>query len=157
MWWRQTAREFSAGKGESNRKAFKALVDAGERPGLLAYIDGEAVGWCAVAPRQRYPRLERSPTLKPIDDQPVWSITCFFVAKPHRKRGLTIELVRSALEFVRQRGGRIVEAYPIDAGSGTCPPTSAYTGLLSTFLELGFVDVSPSKAARRRTVRRTLD
>ena len=71
MWWRQTAREFDARKGESNRRAMKRIVTSGRTPGILAYHEGETVGWCSVAPREEFPRLERSRILKPLDDEPV--------------------------------------------------------------------------------------
>ena len=85
------------------------LVRAGGSPGLIAYADGEPAGWCALAPRDQYLRLANSRVLKPVDDQPVWSVNCFFVARAYRRRGLTIALLKAAAEFVRQRGGRILE------------------------------------------------
>jgi len=148
MWWRQTASEFAAGKGDRNREALRTIVASGEPPGILAYVDDEPVGWCAVAPRERYVRLARSRTLKPIDDQPVWSITCFFVARRHRRQGVTARLLDAAVEFVRNRGGRIVEAYPIAPASGEYPAAYSYTGLLSTFLAAGFEVVARPSASR---------
>jgi len=155
MWWRQSASEFAAGKGEKNREALRALVASGDPPGLLAYLGDEPVGWCAVAPRERYVRLARSRTLKAIDQQPVWSITCFFVARRHRRQGITGQLLDAVVPFVRDRGGRIVEAYPIAPASGEYPAAYAYTGLLSTFLAAGFEIVarpSPSRAIVRYVI-----
>jgi GNAT superfamily N-acetyltransferase len=148
MWWRQTASEFAAGKGDRNREALRTIVASGEPPGLLAYVGGEPVGWCAVAPRDRYVRLARSRTLKPIDEQPVWSITCFFVARSYRRQGVTARLLDAVVAFVRDRGGRIVEAYPIAPASGEYPAAYAYTGLLSTFLAAGFEVVARPSASR---------
>ena len=82
MWWRLPRAEFLAGKGEENRQVFRHLVDSGETVGLLAYVDGIPAGWCAVASRAAYPALARSRILKPVDETPVWSVTCFFVAHP---------------------------------------------------------------------------
>ncbi len=155
MWWRQPASEFAAGKGEKNREALRALVASGDPPGLLAYLGDEPVGWCAVAPRERYVRLARSRTLKAIDQQPVWSITCFFVARRHRRQGITGQLLDAVVPFVRDRGGRIVEAYPIAPASGEYPAAYAYMGLLSTFLAAGFEIVarpSPSRAIVRYVI-----
>ena len=152
MWWRQTTRQFEANKGEGNRLAFKALVDAGEEPGLLAYVDGEPIGWCAVAPRASYSRLGRSRTLRAIDDRPVWSVTCFYVARPHRRRGVTGILIRAAIDFVRARGGRILEGYPIVPAKERAPDAFAYTGLISAFEAAGFREVarpSPTRAIVR--------
>ncbi|MCK4915895.1 MAG: GNAT family N-acetyltransferase, partial [Candidatus Eisenbacteria sp.] len=89
MWWRQTRREFDEEHGEKNRRAMKRLVDSGEIPGLLAYADGEVVGWCSVGPRESFSSLNRSRVLKRLDDAPVWSIVCLFLAKSHRRLGLT--------------------------------------------------------------------
>ncbi|MEN6370231.1 MAG: GNAT family N-acetyltransferase, partial [Thermotogota bacterium] len=148
MWWRETASEFGAQKGDRNREAFRAIVASEDTPGLLAYVGEDPIGWCAVAPRERYVRLARSRTLKPIDEQPVWSITCFFVARRYRRQGVTARLLDAAVAFVRDRGGRIVEAYPIAPATGEYPDAYAYTGLLSTFLEAGFKVVARPSASR---------
>ena len=88
MWFRVSRKEFETQKGAGNRKAMKATVDSGVVPGLLAYHEDRPVGWCSVAPRQDYPRLEGSRILKPVDDQPAWSIVCLFVAKSQRGKGV---------------------------------------------------------------------
>jgi GNAT superfamily N-acetyltransferase len=155
MWWRLPAREFSSCKGEPNRAAFRALVGAGKPPGILAYAAGEPVGWCAVAPRADYVRLARSRSLKPIDDQPVWSITCFFVARPLRHRGVMLTLIHAACDFARAQGGEIVEAYPVIPHDKRYPAAFAYTGLLSAFLGCGFHEVA-RPSAHRAVVRRYL-
>ncbi len=155
MWWRRTAKEFAACTGDENRAAFRALVDAGDEPGVLAYAGGEPVGWCAIAPRERTPRLARSRTLRPIDDEPVWSITCFFVARPFRRRGVTSALIGAACDFARERGGRVVEAYPVAPSDKAYPAAFAYTGLLSAFASCGFVEVA-RPSAHRTIVRRSL-
>jgi len=148
MWWRLTHADWVAGKGEGNRAALRALVDAGAEPGMLAYDQGEPVGWCALAPRTAYPRLARSRSLKPIDDQPVWSITCFFVARGHRRQGLTIALLAAAAEHAKRYGGRVLEAYPVVPRAGAWPDAFAYTGPLATFAKAGFVEVARPSASR---------
>ncbi len=153
MWWRRTAKEFSASMGEENRTALRALVETGAEPGILAYADGEPVGWCALAPRSEYVRLARSRSLRPIDDEPVWSITCFFVARSFRRRGVTRELIEAACDVARQRGGRMVEAYPVAPDDKGYPAAFAYPGLLSAFLACGFVEVA-RPSAHRAIVRR---
>lgn len=155
MWWRQTAKEFAAAKGDRNREAFRSLVLSGAQPGILAYAKDVPVGWCAVAPRGEYPRLARSRTLKPIDEKPVWSITCFYVARDARRRGVLRGLIQAACLFVGTRGGRIVEAYPLVPDDAAYPDAFAYTGFLPTFLACGFRDVarpSPRRAVVRRDV-----
>jgi hypothetical protein len=78
---RLTRKEFERRKGASNRRAFRRIVMGGREPGVLAYRGGEPIGWCAVEPRENYSSLSRSRILKPVDDRPVWSIVCLFVAR----------------------------------------------------------------------------
>ncbi|MDH7564497.1 MAG: GNAT family N-acetyltransferase [Candidatus Bathyarchaeota archaeon] len=140
MWWRISRADFIKNKGERNRKALKEIVDSGQIPGILAYIDGQPVGWCAVAPRESFPALERSRTLKRVDDKPVWSIVCFFVAKPFRRKGLTVKLLEAAIKYVEEKGGSMVEGYPTDSAKAQ-PDPFVYTGLASSFRRAGFVEV----------------
>ena len=141
MWWRITNKEFEANKGEGNRMAIKDLVDKGTIPGILAYDGDQAIGWCSVAPREEFTRLERSRILKPVDEQPVWSIVCFFVAKGYRRQGVTVGLLKAAIDYVRQHGGKIVEGYPVEPRQDKMPDPFVYTGLASAFLEAGFKEV----------------
>jgi GNAT superfamily N-acetyltransferase len=152
MWWRLKRSEFERQKGEGNRKAIKTIVDSGEVPGILAYANNQAVAWCSVAPREAYPLLERSRTLKRVDDKPVWSIVCFFTAKPFRGKGITLKLLRAALAYVSKHGGKIVEGYPVEPKEGRMPDAVAYTGLASTFRKAGFVEVA--RRSERRSIMR---
>ena len=140
MWWRLTRREFQQQHGEGNRLALKAIVESGEIPGILAYHDGVPIGWCSVAPRERFGSLERSPVLKRIDDEPVWSIVCFFVAKAWRGRGVAVRLTHAAVEYVRLQGGKVVEAYPTAPRDAALPPVSSYVGTPAMFERAGFVE-----------------
>jgi GNAT superfamily N-acetyltransferase len=139
MWWRLKRSEFEQQKGERNKQAIKRIINSGEVPGILAYTNGQAVAWCAVAPRETYPTLERSKTLKRVDNKPVWSIVCFFVARPFRGRGVTLELLKAAIEHVQKHGGRIVEGYPTDPKEGRMPDVFVYTGLVSAFRKAGLL------------------
>jgi GNAT superfamily N-acetyltransferase len=138
MWWRLSRSEFSRQRGAKNKAALRKIVKSGEPRGILAYAGGEPVGWCAVAPRETYPSLERSRVLARIDDKPVWSITCFFVAKPFRRRGVMTALLEHAIGHVRKRGGKAVEGYPVDPKAGGVPDVFVYTGLASAFRKAGF-------------------
>ena len=156
MWWRLTRAEFEKKKGDANKRAMKKIVAAGEIPGILAYVGEEPVGWCAVGPRESYPVLQRSRVLKPIDDQPVWSITCFFIAKDYRRQGLSGRLVRAAVAHAKKRGARLIEGYPIESKKEQLPDAFAWIGLPSTFLNNGFVEVlrrSKTRPIMRYTVK----
>jgi GNAT superfamily N-acetyltransferase len=152
MWWRVSRSEFEHQQGEGNRVAMKDIVRSGQVPGILAYDHGEAVGWCSVAPRESYASLNRSPVLKRLDETPVWSIVCLFVAKSHRGTGITLELIRAAVDYVRRQGGKVVEAYPTQPRERRLPPVSSFMGLPGMFEAAGFVEVarpSPSKVIMR--------
>jgi GNAT superfamily N-acetyltransferase len=148
MFWRQRASEFRELHGDGNRKLMKKLLARETPPGVIAYVGGEPAGWCAVAPREEFIRLETSRVLKPVDDQPVWSITCFFVARPFRLQGMTVRLLRAGLDFARARGARIVEGYPVEPGAGPVPDVFAYTGLASAFRKAGFKEVARRSKTR---------
>jgi GNAT superfamily N-acetyltransferase len=147
MWWRLPAARWRAGKGETNRRAMQRVVRSGTAPGVLAYADNEPIGWCALAPRATYPRLATSRILKPVDEQPVWSVTCFFVAREFRRRGVTVELLKAAVKFAQAHGAAIVEGYPVDAPRGQ-PDVFVYTGLVSAFRRAGFKEVARRSATR---------
>jgi len=156
MWRRWPHAQWLAQKGEANRKAMLRLVKAGAVPGLLAYADRQPIGWCAVAPRHDYPRFNSSRVLKPVDEQPVWSVTCFFVARAYRRRGLTTQLLEAAARFARKQGARILEGYPSEPKRDQ-PDAFVYTGMASAFRKAGFQEVarpSPTRPIFRRALRR---
>lgn len=144
MTWRLKRSEFEKQKGPGNKRALKHLVESGRPPGVIAYVEGRPAGWCAVAPREQYPVLGRSRTLAPVDDQPVWSISCFFIAREFRGQGVTRPLLEGAAKFAKTQGAKVVEGYPHDLGESKLPPPFVWTGLLSSFEKAGF-----SEAARR--------
>jgi GNAT superfamily N-acetyltransferase len=149
MWWRLTRENFHRRYGRGNKAAFKKIVDSGRVPGIIAYQGRKPVGWVAVAPREEFPSLDRSPVLKRVDDRPVWSINCFFVSKPYRGQGVNGMLARAAVDHVRKNGGRIVEAYPVRRVKN--PDTVKwllYSGLADTFRRLGFKTVSRKSKVR---------
>lgn len=141
MWWRLTRSQFSKNGGEGNKKAMKALVDSGQVPGLLAYDGGHPIAWCSVGPRETYPALERSRTLKRVDGQPAWSIVCFFVAKPFRRQGLMPQLLAAAVGYAAQNGARIVEGYPVEPKESGLRGYEGYMGVVSAYRRAGFVEV----------------
>lgn len=157
MVWRLPRAQWEQGKAGGNRRAFRKLVSDGACPGVLAYAGDEPVGWCAIAPRTDYPGLERSRVLKPVDDKPVWSVSCFYVRRDHRMKGLSVKLLKAAGRFAAERGARVLEGYPIAPSSaGEMPGPWAWTGLAATFVKAGFKEVerrSKTRPIMRRTVR----
>jgi len=148
MWWKMTRSEFEKNKGESNREAMKALVKSGIEPGILVFNGNEPVGWCAVGPRENYPSLERSRILRRIDDQPVWSVVCFFIAKPWRRRGVGLFLLKSAGTFAASHGAAILEGYPVEPRKERTADVFVYTGLASTFRKAGFQETARRSPTR---------
>jgi GNAT superfamily N-acetyltransferase len=148
MAWRLPRAAWEAGRGERNKRALRSLAKEDISPGVLAYSGDEAIGWCAVAPRAAYVRLEKSRVLAAVDDLPVWSISCLFIAKPFRRRGVSVALIGAAAEFARSHGARVVEAYPVVPYSDAMPPAFAWTGTVSAYERAGFREVARRSAAR---------
>ena len=150
MYWRIRRTDCQHQFGEGNKLAFKQLLDSGNVPGILAYHEGQPVGWCSVAPRQEFAVLDRSPTLKRFDDLPVWAITCFFISRPFRRRGLTEILIQAAVRYAAGQGAWIIEAYPLRTEITRLLPYERFMGIESTFTRLGFQVIA------RRSDRRPL-
>ncbi len=155
MYWRLKRSEFEKTKGEGNRRAMKAIVDSGEVPGLIAYDGDLPIGWVSVAPRDSFPVLGRSRILKPVDEKPVWSVVCFFVAKGMREQSVSVRLLEAAFDYAAGQGAEIVEGYPIEPKKGVIPDPFAWVGLASTFLRAGFHEVlrrSDTRPVMRREI-----
>jgi ribosomal protein S18 acetylase RimI-like enzyme len=97
-----------------DRARLKALVDTGHPPGLIGYRGKVPVGWVSIGPREAYAKLKRSPVMKPVDEQPVWSIVCFVVPSEYRGQGVAQALLRGAVVYAKKQGATLVEAYPVD-------------------------------------------
>lgn len=145
MYYRKTGA--GTGVGRENRRAMKALVDRGTVPGLIGYEDGRPVAWVSVAPREDYPKLRRSPIMKPVDDRPVWSIVCFFVVREARGRGLSERMLEAAADYARACGARLLEAYPVDSDERS-DPDAMYFGARSMYDRAGFEEVARRKPTR---------
>jgi predicted GNAT family acetyltransferase len=137
MFWRMSRKDFFQNHYEPNRLAMKTIVDSGEIPGIIAYSGQTPVGWVSVAPREKFPSLQRSDVLAPIDDQPVWSIVCFYIPRNMRKQGIMHGLVQAALDYARKQGAYMVEAYPFDSEK-PLSTLSAYMGIKSVLEKAGF-------------------
>jgi GNAT superfamily N-acetyltransferase len=147
MWWRLSSSDWKKRKGSDRKENLKTIVSQGSVPGILAYSDRQPIGWCSISPREQFHRLERSRTLKRIDDQLVWSVVCFFVAEPFRRKGVSINLLQAAVKYAGEQGAKIIEGYPSRSNEKQ-HDTNVYTGLSSMFKKVGFVDCGSTSKTR---------
>jgi GNAT superfamily N-acetyltransferase len=157
MWWRLTRSEFERGKGKKNKAALKKIVKSGEVPGILAYANGEPIAWCSVGPRETFPAFERSRVLKRIDAKPVWSIVCLFIDREFRKKGVSVKILKAAVEYAKKKGAKIVEGYPIEPKKGKWPDAFVWTGVPSAYRKAGFKEVhrgSPTRPIMRYFIKK---
>lgn len=156
MWWRAAPKNFEKNKGAGNKRSMKKRIVTGQVPGIIAYSNGEPVGWCSVAPREEFPSLARSRILAPVDDKKVWSVTCLFIRREYRRRGISVRLLDAAASYVAGRGGRTVEGYPVDPKTNREPDAFMSHGLSSAFIRAKYREVarrSQKRPIMRRTVR----
>jgi GNAT superfamily N-acetyltransferase len=144
MYWR-IGSAYRKRPGAANKAAFREVTQNGPPPGLLAFEGQLAVGWCQLTPREALPWLDRNWRVRRVDDLPVWSISCFYIRKGYRRRGITSALIQAALEAAKRAGAPAVEAYPLDA---SLSPSATSTGYVSTFERAGFKVVARRVAAR---------
>lgn len=155
MWWRLKRSVFDRNRGAGNKRRMKRIVQSGEVPGLLAYAGDKPVAWVSLAPRTQFPVLERSRVLAPVDDKPVWSVVCFFVAKDYRGKGVATKLLEAGVKYARRRGAKIIEGYPYKPPKGRLPDPFVWTGLPPMFEATRFKEVA-RRSASRPLMRRTL-
>ena len=151
QFWLLRGKEADEAWGPKGRRRLQAEVKGRGEPGLLAYIDGVPVGWCRIGPREMFERLAHSATLRPVDDQPVWSVVCFYVHPGAKRLGVGSALLAGAERLAAANGGRIVEGYPVGIKQINL---DAYTGYLPMFTAAGYESVRPS--GRRTLVRKTV-
>ena len=148
MSWRLRSADFEKNKGMRNKKEMKNLVANKEQIGIIAYHYKEPVGWCSFAPREIFLRLNNSKVLSPVDGEKVWSITCFFIKKEFRRKGLSTELLNAVIEFSRKKKAKILEGYPTVPYSKNIPAAFAWTGIPQSFLKAGFTEVARRSKSR---------
>ncbi|MGD8620437.1 MAG: GNAT family N-acetyltransferase [Anaerolineales bacterium] len=139
MWWRKTRREFERDQGQANKEHMRSIVERGVKPGILVYHDQTPIGWCSIAPRKDFASLERSPVLKRLDDEPVWSLVCIFIDGGWRGLGAAVEVVSLAVAYAFNNGAEIVEAYPTVTNGQKRAPVSIFMGTPHVFDQAGFV------------------
>lgn len=134
MYWR-IGDSYRKNSPKKNKAEFSQLVKSNLPLGLLAFSGNLCVGWCQLTPRNALPWMDKTWRLKRVDDMPVWSLSCFYIRKGWRKKGVTSALIAAAIETARKAGAPALEAYPLDA---KLSPSSTNTGYVSTFKRMGF-------------------
>jgi GNAT superfamily N-acetyltransferase len=156
-WFRLRNADFAGATQATNRAVLEGAVKttAKERrnPGLVAYRDGEPIGWVSLGPRDDFARLQHSKILAPVDDRPVWSIVCFVVSRRARKQGVAHRLLEAAIDYARAHGATLLEAYPVDTEGARVPAAHAYKGTVGMFERAGFEVVERRRFNRTTPVR----
>jgi GNAT superfamily N-acetyltransferase len=156
MYWRIGSGYHKRPRGK-NKAAFRAIVKRGPPPGLLAFDGDVAVGWCQLTPRHALRWLERPRLLQCVDEAAVWSLSCFYVRRGYRKRGVMSALIAAAVRAVKRAKAPALEAYPVDTAVPKCT-SNRFTGIASAFARAGFKEVAslgPSRPIMRRQLKAT--
>jgi len=141
MWWRMTPAEFRETSSREHHDALASIAASGRPAGLIAYRGGEPVGWVSVSPRSDLERVELSKrNFRPVDGQPTWAVSCFYVRRGARRSGVASALLRAAVQYAREHGATLVEAYPRDGEAVS--DESAFRGTLTMFEREGFQEVA---------------
>lgn len=148
MFYRLSKTDYNQGKAGGNKEAMHQLVMQDKFVGILAFYEGHAIAWCAFAPRKDYLKLEHSKNPISVDDQPVWSIPCFYIDKSYRRLGITSELLKASIQYAKENNIKIIEAYPAIPSKEKVPDSSAWIGFYKTFEEAGFEIVDQTKPNR---------
>lgn len=144
--YRVSAADFNALRGRRRPAFLRALCARAPARGVLAYLDGAPVGWCALGPRTEMERLQRSRTIPKADDRPVWSVVCFVVRPGYRRRGVARALLDGGIAYARTCAAVAMEAYPVDTGGARISGTFAYVGTTKLFEEAGFTRILETAA-----------
>lgn len=151
MYYRRSGSEAQppahASRAQASKSQLKALTDAGRTPGLIGYRGKVPMGWISLGPREEYVKLARSPVMKPVDDQPVWSIICFVVPAQYRGQGVAQALLAGAITYAKKQGAKLLEAYPVDKPS-RANDESMWFGAKSMYDRAGFSEVARRKPHR---------
>jgi len=139
MYYRLKKSDYHEGKvSDGNKDAMKEIVWDGKPAGILGIYEGQAIAWCAFAPREDFIKLEKSRVHKRIDNEVVWSIPCFFIQKNFRRLGVSVELLKGVTKYAKEQGIKIIEAYPTIPTQEKLPDSFAWIGLYKAFEGVGF-------------------
>lgn len=146
MVWRDYSRVDGNTDKAARKEGMRERIQGGEAVGLLAYLNGEPVAWCSVAPRKSF-KASLSGNVEAKTDCTIWSLTCFFVKRSHRGQGLSASLIEAASQYARSHGARMLEAYPVAPDS----PSYRFCGFVAQFERHGFRTIG-SVGSRRHVV-----
>ncbi len=148
MLWRvpSLGKYWAMHKGRRIREAFRYLVRSGRVTGVVACKGGFPLGWCSIAPRSDFPYLSRARSVSACDDSSRWAVSCFFVARSMRRKGIAGALLRGALALAKSRGASGIDAYPVRTGGTSEPDAFVHTGVVPMFEAAGFTHVSNAGA-----------
>lgn len=138
MFWRMRQVDYAKSSREKNKKAHRAMVKAEKPTGLLAYLDGQAVGWCGISPRPAFVRLDASKLIPASKDPATWSIVCLFIHRKFRSKGIGLALLKGAVDFASAWGAISIEGYPVETKGGDIDVKRAYPGTVAMFRKAGF-------------------
>lgn len=151
MWWRKSRSHFGHDKGTVNRDDLHRLVRGDQPPGLLGYLNQEPVAWVALAPRSTYPVAARSrimslppdiPNQEPHSETDIWLISCLFVRRDQRRRGIATTMLKHAVAHATTSGAWALDGVPVEPKSTHVPDAFAWTGLPACFQAAGFVEIA---------------
>jgi ribosomal protein S18 acetylase RimI-like enzyme len=152
QWVRKTQQQARDDGSDGNRASLRVLIEDRKTPGVIAYQQGEPVGWCSVGSKGSFGRLSRSQALTPSDADPspdgTWATLCFYVAPSHRGGGVARSLLQGALAYARQMGATAYEAYPVRTEGRKLNNDSAYPGTDQMLADEGFHEI-PGASSRR--------
>jgi GNAT superfamily N-acetyltransferase len=147
--WRNIRPELKDDRHAKKHEMEKRILN-GEPVGILGYVKNDPIAWCSVSPRETY-RSSMADAMAGDEDEKIWSIVCFFIARDFRGEGVFRRLVRAAEDHAAERGATVLEGYPVNPDS----PSYRFGGFLHVFEELGYEKVG-NKGARRHVVRKVL-
>ncbi len=155
MYYRYSAAEAREHTKQDSKAELRRLASCEQPPGLVGYVADRPVGWISLGPRPDFARLANSRVMRPVDDTPVWSIVCTYVVRAERGKGLQHKLLAGAVEYAREQGVRLLEAYPIDKAERS-HDDFMFFGSRSLYERAGFHEVarrSPTRVVMRRSLR----
>ncbi len=153
MTWRMSGSGFRECDSQQRKAILKEKIQQEVPVGIIGYINQEPVGWCSTAPRETYGRLERSRSIKKIDDKNIWSVVCFFIKPDYQQQDYSLALLQGAVDYARSQGAEVVEGYPVEPRQGSDGQLNynvsyRFMGYVSTFKKAGFRDVTPVGSSR---------